>query len=254
MNRALVPLLIVAVIALGLWGREQMKRSQTPATTSDFLTGQSGNGSATAGETSAQAQPQGQTQQGPPSKQAATNTVSDSKSNGNAKASLSKMSYFLLDAARGNKNFERIVSDLKKSGQNPVVTRDSNPASGDMFIIRTQSPLPGTRYFHAQYFTDENNKPFVQHMSFEFQPGPTSMADAVQTAIRNFALGEPTDRKADFVQWDLDEDYVLWIKQKAAKDLKDDPFKAYDPKTDVGTIQMTVELKIHDDGDKSHSH
>lgn len=252
MNKALVPLLIIAVVALGLWGREQMKRSQT-ATTTSGATAISAHESAT-GEALVQAQTQGQTQQLNAQDQTATNNVDESKSTVNAKASLSKMSYFLLDAARGNKNFERIVSDLKKSGQNPTVTRDSNPASGDMFIIRTQSPLPGTRYFHAQYFTDENNKTFVQHMSFEFQPGPTSMSDAVQTAIRNFALGEPSDRKADFVQWDLDEDYVLWIKQKAAKDLKDDPFKAYDPKTDVGTIQMTVELKIHDDGDKSHSH
>lgn len=244
MNRALVPLLIIAVLALGLWGREQMSRAQVTETATAVDNKK---------ESSAQAKSQSIETSSPGAAPiAAADTHSAKKSN--PKASLSQMTYFLLDAARGNKNFERIVSDLKKSGQNPTVTRDTNPVSGDMFIIRTQSPLPGTRYFHAQYFTDENNKQFVQHMSFEFQPGPTSMSDAVQTAIRNFSLGEPSYRKGDFVQWDLDDDYTLWIKKKSAKDLKDDPFKAYDPKTDVGTIQMTVELKIHDDGDKSHSH
>lgn len=251
MKRTVIPLIIVAVVALGLWGREKFEQAKSTDSTATQ------DATAALSTRSSVDTASGSAGNSAPVATAISNTDNNGaiSKNGNAKASLQAMSLILMDAARGNKNFDRIVSKLKQTGQNPTVTRDGNPATGDMFIVRTQNPLPGTRYFHAQYFTDENKNRFVQHMSFEFKPGPTSMNDAVQTAMQSFSLGQPKDRKADFAQWDLDEDYILWIKQKSAADLKDDPFKAYDPKTDIGTVQITIELKIHEDEEHSgHAH
>ncbi|HRO67588.1 MAG TPA: hypothetical protein PL182_08495 [Pseudobdellovibrionaceae bacterium] len=171
-----------------------------------------------------------------------------------SRESLETMSRLLAKAFNPSTTLEEVVSELKKTGQKPFVTRSENPATGRMMIVRTKSPLPGTRYFHAQYFTDEQNKVFVQHMSFEFKPGPDSLREAVQTAMRSFRLGQPREQKADFLQWDLDDDYVLWIKRKSAEDLTDDPFNAYDPEKDDGTVQVAMEMKIHGDAEEGHEH
>lgn len=80
------------------------------------------------------------------------------------------------------------------------------------------------------------------------------MQEAVQAATNNFRLGQATEQKSDFIQWNLDDDYVLWIKKKSAIDLEDDPFNAYDPAKDVGTVQMSVEMKIHGDAHEGHEH
>jgi hypothetical protein len=169
-------------------------------------------------------------------------------------ASLDQMSMILKQALTRGTKYEDVISLLQRSGQDPVVTRSSNSSTGELLIVRTKNPMPGTRYFHGQYFTDEQGERFVQHMSFEFRPGPNSMKEAVQAATQTFGLSAPKEQKGDFVQWDLNDDYVLWIKQKGARDLQDNPFNAYDTKTDVGTVQMTVEMKIHGDGHEGDHH
>lgn len=171
-----------------------------------------------------------------------------------ARRSLDVMSRLLSKAFAPDATMDQVFRELKATGQKPFITRSGSSATGSLRIMRTKSPLPGTRYFHAQYFTDEQGKVFPQHMSFEFRPGPHSLQEAAQAAAKNFRLGKPSERKADFIQWDLDDDYVLWIKKKSAADLQDDPFNAYDPVKDAGTTQMAVEMKIHGDSDEGHEH
>lgn len=247
MKRTVIPLSIVAAMALFFWAKgtffspeirpsaksvEALQTSATPALTATRTTDTPASGNS-AGH-SALASPPAKRSQDP-------------------RVSLNAMSTVLVDALRGKKNLEQIVQHLKISGQAPVVTRESNKATGEMTIVRTENPLPGTRYFHAQYFTDENNQRFVQHMSFEFKPGPHAMNDAVRAAIQSFSLGAPTERTDDFVKWDLEDNYILWIKRKSARDLQNDPFKAYDIKKDNGTVQMALEQEIHgSEGDEHH--
>ena len=158
---------------------------------------------------------------------------------------LEDMSRTLSEYTQGQRSYADLLSYLEKSHQEPVVAKDSNPATGDMMVVRTKSPLPGTRYFHAQYFNDENGNPFPQHMSFEFRPGSQSMAEAIAYVQRTFSgLKSPVIQKEDFIKWDLDGDYVVWIKKMAAQDLKDDPFNAY-TSSDVGTVRVAVEQDIH---------
>lgn len=243
MQRSVTLLIIVAAVALGLWGREKWSQSKTSAATRSTGVLSQGIGKSSSVVTNSS----------PAVSLSATSLPNANQYRpADSKASLNEMSLVLVDAVRGSKNFEGIVQRLKQTGQDPVITRDGSATTGEMLIVRTKNPLPGTRYFHAQYFTDENNQRFVQHMSFEFQPSATAMADAVNAAVRNFSVGEPTERKADFMQWNLDENYVLWIKKKSVKDLQHDPFNAHDPKKDVGTVQMAVELKIHDDEHEGH--
>jgi hypothetical protein len=158
---------------------------------------------------------------------------------------LSNMVQMVSQFTQAPNRLEELLRYLKNSGQDPMLTRDNNPYTGDMMIVRTNNPFPGTRYFHAQYFQNASGEPFVQHMSFEYKPGSTALADAV-TAIKNTFpnLSDPTVQSADYVQWKLDDDYILWIKKLGPEDLKDDPFNAYAPQ-DVGTVRVAVELEIH---------
>ena len=142
-------------------------------------------------------------------------------------------------------SLNRLLEDMVKSQQQPLVVRDANPDTGEMMIVRTKSPLPGTRYFHGQYFTGEDGAPFVQHMSFEYKPGPDSMAAAVATVERSFPnLSRPVVQRPDYVKWQLDERYIIWVKKMEMDDLENDPFNSYSL-DDKGTIRVAVELEIH---------
>jgi len=161
--------------------------------------------------------------------------------------SLDSLGHTLSQVGQPAFTLKGLLEDLQKSGQQPLVVRDNNPDSGEMLIVRTKSPLPGTRYFHAQYFTDEDGSRFVQHMSFEFKPGPDAMAAAVATVERNFPnLSRPVVQKPDYVKWILDNHYIVWVKKMAEADLQDDPFNSYSV-SDNGTIRVAVELEIHGD-------
>jgi hypothetical protein len=136
----------------------------------------------------------------------------------------------------------------------PVVTQNFNPDTGKMLIVRTGEALPGTRYFHAQFFEDENKQPYLQHMSFEFRPGPDAMDKAVKAVESQFpGLGKPSIKNADYIQWQTKNDYIVWVKRMSAEDLKDDPFNAH-TKADAGTIKAAVEQEVHDHEDDSHVH
>lgn len=163
--------------------------------------------------------------------------------------SINSLSTTLAHAGDRSYSLNKLLEGLVKSGQAPLVARDANPDSGEMIIVRTKSPLPGTRYFHAQYFTSEQGERFVQHMSFEIKPGPESMATAISTVERSFrGLSRPKIQRDDFVEWRLGDNYIVWVKKMGADDLKDDPFNAYTI-SDNGTIRVAVELEIHGDSD-----
>ncbi len=163
---------------------------------------------------------------------------------------LRQMTQILSQFARPDSQAKDLIEQLQRSDEQPVVTRDANADTGEMVIVRTQKPLEGTRYFHAQYFSDEQGKGFVQHMSFEFQPGEHAMEDAASAVLSSFPeLGTPQTSPNGFVRWNLNENYIVWIKRMTAEDLQDDPFNAY-TSADVGTIRVAVELEIHEHEDE----
>lgn len=245
MKRMALPLTLLALVALSFWVKGQFF-SPSPRTTPVKLTNTADPedlSAVTPRQLPAMAQAAA-------TGSSATETTSQEQE---ARASLNTMSAILKSAISGQK-LENLVQQLRKSGQDPIMTRQNNGVTGELTILRTQNPLPGTRYFHAQYFTDENNERYVQHMSFEFKPGPHSMSEAVKAAMQNFSLGAPSERRDDFVQWELEDNYVLWIKRKSLRDLQNDPFKANDPKKDLGTVQMALEQNIHDADTEGHGH
>lgn len=165
------------------------------------------------------------------------------------RASLRSMAKTLSDYARPRSSVKDLVADLKSAKQEPVVARNSNPDTGEMVIVRTKSPLPGTRYFHAQFFADENDVPFVQHMSFEYKPSPRALDEAIEAVQSSFGLTDPPVRRSgDFAKWRLDNGYAVWIKKMSFEDLRHDPFNAYTRK-DEGVVRVVLEQEIHEDGE-----
>ena len=158
----------------------------------------------------------------------------------------------LLDLAEITSTFanrevdvEALKETLTKRGLEVVSTVDSNPYTGSLTVIRTNNSLPGTRYFHAQIFTDENNKDFVQHMSYEYRPSENAFAEAVAAAKKTFGLTKVADvRKDGFYSWNTDDGYIIWVKRMEKEDLKNDPFNAYTD-ADIGTVRTAKELEIH---------
>lgn len=178
----------------------------------------------------------------------AEGTTKQAHQEGVAFNSLNNMAATLFEFARPGARLDSLLEFLKSSHQDPFVVNDSNADTGTMTIVRTNSPLPGTRYFHAQYFEDENGEKFVQHMSFEFKPGPDSLREAMASVEKTFgSLGKPSEQQKDFVQWELQDGYVLWIKRLNAQDLADNPFNAYSA-SDVGSIRIAIEQSPHEHG------
>jgi hypothetical protein len=159
-------------------------------------------------------------------------------------ASLGKMSGIVAEFTGEHKSMEQLVSALKAQKQEPFIVKDKNPYTGEMIIIRTKNPPTGTRYFHAQYFTDESNERFVQHMSFELRPSATAMDDAIKAVHAAFPnLGTPETQTNDFIQWNLGTGQVLWLKRLGQDDVADNPFNAYS-ESDIGSIRVAVELEL----------
>ncbi len=159
-------------------------------------------------------------------------------------ASLSRLSELLAEYSKPAVRLKDLVQQLDKDGQAPLVTHDSNEATGEMAIVRTQSPLPGTRYFHAQFFNDGDYNSFAQHISFEYRPSPSALKEAIASIRRTFSLGEPEVSREDYAKWKLDDGHIIWVKKMAHEDLKDDPFNAY-TEADIGTVRVAVEAEIH---------
>lgn len=141
-----------------------------------------------------------------------------------------------------------LMDYLEKAGQTPVLTRNYNDETGELVIVRTNTPAPGTRYFHTQAFRDENGVQFIQHMSFEFKPGERSMSAAKSTLQETFQVEKPDMETSEFVQWQLPDGYTLWMKKLNKEDIADmaeDEFNAYSPE-DVGAIRVAIEQNPHE--------
>ncbi len=169
----------------------------------------------------------------------------------NEAASLDSMTKALIEFTRPERAMDELLRFLQDSKQEPFVSVSKSVETGDLSIVRTKSPFPGTRYFHAQYFSGAGEN-YVQHMSFEFRPGAQAFQDAMAAVQKNYSgLGKPEIQNKDFVQWDLGNGGVIWIKRMGAADLKDDPFNAY-TKDDLGTVRVAFELKPEADDEDHH--
>jgi hypothetical protein len=162
----------------------------------------------------------------------------------NEKESLNAYSTIMRDFSNTKKSKEELIIILNKLKLQVIQKYDSNEDTGSMSIIRTQKTLPGTRYFHAQYFGDDQGQT-LQHLSFELKPGPNAMEAAKSALIKKFSLSQkPTMDKKGFTSWHQSSGYTLSIKQLTSEDLKDDLFNAY-VASDIGTIRVSMELEIH---------
>lgn len=154
----------------------------------------------------------------------------------------------LSDFTTEQASMGQLVERLKAKNIDPFVMKDENAYTGSMEVVRTQKVIPGTRYFHAQYFSDgssESREKTLQHMSFEFRPGENSFDGVKAAFMKAFGLtGRPVLEKNGFVSWRKGP-YTLWINTQSKEDMANDPFNAYDD-NDIGTIRAAVELEIHD--------
>ena len=138
-------------------------------------------------------------------------------------------------------DFKLLLGELNLE---PYINNEKS-GNGKMTIIRTTNNLPGTRYIHAQFF-GEGKKQFMQHLSFEYQKGEKSFEDVVSKIKQTYPIKLDSEyRNQNFVKWDLDQDYQIWVKELNRDDMRHDPFNAYDLDQDPGTIRVTVEMKIH---------
>lgn len=154
----------------------------------------------------------------------------------------------LFEFSRRQSSLEQLVMYLKSTSQEPEIARDHNSATGEMTIVRSLHPLPGTRYLHVQYFANEDgSQRFLQHLSFEVPPGPQALEEAsraLEAAIPG--LGQPIVRNDVLVEWDLGDGYVVWAKKLGARDLSDNPWNAY-TSADLGSVRVAIELKPEED-------
>jgi hypothetical protein len=159
--------------------------------------------------------------------------------------SLEKFSNVISDLSSERIDIEELKDYLTDLGLNIDVATDSNPQTGEMAIVRTRNTLPGTRYFHAQVFKDENGDSFIQHVSFEYRPGKDAFEQAVAVTRKQFGLNRAPDvSRDDFASWNTKSGHVIWVKKMSKDDLQNDPFNAYTD-SDVGTIKVAKELEIH---------
>jgi hypothetical protein len=146
-------------------------------------------------------------------------------------------------------NLKKTLDLLHSIKTNPTYFQDTNSSTGTMHVIRTESPLPGTRYFHAQFFSDQTKDPFLQHISFEIPPGPSSFQLAARILKQNFTglSLQPEIQKEGFILWKWKDGFNVWVLRLGKDHLLGDPFNAYEAK-DEGTIRIAVEKDV------PHSH
>jgi hypothetical protein len=158
--------------------------------------------------------------------------------------SLNTLAKVLFEATRPNQPMDSLVSYLKVTAQDPYLVKNANPYTGELTFVRTNSPFPGTRYFHAQYFSDKNNQPFAQHLSFEYKPGADSMNQATAAIQQAFPLlgAAKTREKGNFTEWDAGGGYTVWLRRLTSEDIRrsNDPYAVHTP-DDVGTIVVAIE-------------
>lgn len=223
----------IAIVLVAIWMRSNRRPPETAPTQRAAQTFQNNN-----------AQTSNQPHAGQPAQ--AAGAPSQNLPGSKEEESLKQMVLALSKYSQGGATFDDLIHELQATGQSPFIARDKNEYTGEMNIVRTKSPLPGTRYFHAQYFTDEKGERLLQHMSFEFRPGPKALEAARQAVYSAFpAVGSPTTELEGFMEWKLNDGYTVWIKKMELENLDaHHPFNAY-TKNDVGTIRVAIEEDPH---------
>lgn len=161
-------------------------------------------------------------------------------------ASLDRYATALYLFSSNDQRPEFLVQKLNDAGLKPLVVQDFNEFTGKMIVVRTDETLPGTRYFHAQYFEDENKQPFLQHMSFEFRPGEKSHDEAIDAVRKAFGknVGPVQRCTNDFAAWEYGE-MTAWCHQLGEEDIKSaDPSRARS-KEDIGAVKCAIEQNPH---------
>lgn len=176
---------------------------------------------------------------------------------------LQKMATSLLRyVLPGSRDPQLMIGELAMAGLKPVVAKDVNDATGTMIQIRTEKSLPGIRYYHAQYFEDENKTLFPQHISFEVRPSGDGMREAsaaLEAALKAAEakwgkLGTPITKTESLAEWRLKGGYMAWIKKMGVEDLENDRFNAHELPQDAGLYKVAIELIPEHHGDAKSGH
>jgi len=152
-----------------------------------------------------------------------------------------------------------LIDALNELGLKPEIGVDTNEDTGSMKMIRSQNQIPGLRYFHAQYFSNEDNGFSPQHMSFEMPPAAGNFQMAADLVKKQFEIDyAPKYVKDNYIHWELDDGRTVYITILDKFLMEDNPWNAYDYEKDLGTVKVTVELDPHhglDDhgGEDEHS-
>jgi hypothetical protein len=140
---------------------------------------------------------------------------------------------------------EKLLAIYEDKGLTPDYSQNSNPHTGKMITIRTQNSLPGVRYPHTQYFSNEQNEMFMQHTSVEYRPGPQAFERVNEMVKELYQVKEgKVSKNGRFINYKLGHGQILWVQKMTAADLKSSPLNAYE-ESDVGTIRMAIEQEIH---------
>jgi len=161
------------------------------------------------------------------------------------KKSLITLSSIFAEVIEQESTLDLFVGKLADLKLKPIIMKDENAVTGTMNIVRTEKTLPGTRYVHAQYFTNKDETKFLQHISFELK-GSNDSFEATKKIIQkqfNIAVKANISRE-DFISWNLDG-RVIWIKKLGLDDMKENPFNSYNPAKDLGTIRIAIEAQPH---------
>jgi hypothetical protein len=154
-----------------------------------------------------------------------------------------------LKQAALQSSLQTTLDQLQKLQLQPSLYQDANPETGTLSVVRTEKPLPGTRYFHAQYFSGDKQKPFLQHMSFEIPPNKESLRVAAQAIKDTFGpLPQAHTQTANMIAWTWKGKYTVWALKLDKDSLVSDGFNAYTAQ-DEGTVRIAVELDVH-----NHAH
>lgn len=149
----------------------------------------------------------------------------------------------------GEVDLDTFVDTLKEQGLSPTRTEDENEYTGNMTIVRTNNNLPGTRYFHGQFFSNDTGGHELQHLSFDFNGGAGSLAELGEKLSQAMGVNIKPERKRDgYRLYRVNDQYILWAKvltQDDFSDLKSHPYKAYEQKEVGNLIRIALEQEIH---------
>jgi len=139
---------------------------------------------------------------------------------------------------------DAMALQLKYLGFAPEILTSTNPDTGSMKILKSTKSIPGLKYFHAQIFENQN-KDFIQHVSFEYRPGERSFKEVVTMLVKTYQLkSRPEILSESFVMWKLDDGHILWAKKQGREEVLNDPIYPHDER-DIGTIKVAIEQEIH---------